>query len=129
MTIIKFPSKKNEPAFLNDIEEDGYHVYSLKNAKIPGYYPPELPEYPGVNIKDLQVVDVITIRVFFRIGKGKNMRIDGGHINLKVEHIDDSDTVLAVILTELPEEFPLKAGGSLEIFEDEILYKTMVTVH
>ena len=78
MTIIKFPSKKNEPAFLNDIEEDGYHVYSLKNAKTLGYYPPELPEYPGVNIKDLQVVDVITIRVFFRIGKGKNMRIDGG---------------------------------------------------
>lgn len=128
MTIIKFPSKKNEPAFLKDIEEDGYHVYSLKNAKTPGYYPPELPEYPGVNIKDIQVDDVITIRVFFGIGKGKKMRIDGGHINLKVEHID-GDTVLAEILTELPGEFPLKAGGSLEIFEDEILYKAEVTVH
>ena len=128
MTIIKFPSRQNDPPFLNDIEEDGYHVYSLKNAKIPGYYPPELPEYPGVNIKDIQVDDVITIRVFFGIGKGKNMRIDGGHINLKVEHIDE-DNVLAMIMTELPEEFSLKVGASLEIFEDEILYKTMVTVH
>ncbi len=128
MTIIKFPSRKNEPAFLSDIKKDGYHVYSLKNAKISDYYPNKFPEYPGVNIKDLQVDNVITIRVFFGIGKGKNMRIDGGYIDLKVEHID-GDTVLAVILTELPEEFPFKAGGSLEIFEDEILYKAEVTGH
>jgi hypothetical protein len=128
MTIIKFPSKKNEPAFLNDIEEDGYHVYSLKNAKTPGYYPPELPEYPGVNIKDLQVDDVITFRVFFGIGKGKTMRIDGGHIDVKIEHIDDGE-ILAVIMTTLPKEFSLETGSSIEIYEEEILYKAEITVH
>ena len=80
------------------------------------------------SLNDLQVDDFIAIRVFFGTGKGKNMQIDGGYLDLKIEHID-GDTVLAVILTELSEEYPLKAGGSLEIFEDEILYKAVVTVH
>ncbi|MBU4237534.1 MAG: hypothetical protein KKI01_14600 [Proteobacteria bacterium] len=127
MAIIKFPSKKNEPAFLNDIKEDGYHIYSLKNAKTPGYYPPELPEYPGVNIKDIQFGDVIALRVFFGIGKGKNMRIDGGYIDVKIEHVDDGE-ILAVVLTKLPKEFSIETGSSIEIYEEEMLYKTEITV-
>lgn len=128
MTIIKFPSRKNEPAFLSDIKEDGYHIYSLNNAKIPGYYPPELPEYPGVNIKDLKTDDVITIRVFFGIGTGKNMRIDGGHIDVKIEHIDDGE-IFAVVMTKLPKGFSLETGSSIEIYEEEMLYKAEVTEH
>jgi len=128
MTIIKFPSRKNEPAFLSDIKENGYHIYNLNNAKTPDYYPPELPEYPGVCIKDLEIKDIITIRVFFGIGKGKNMRIDGGHIDLKIEYIDN-DKVLAVIMTTLPKEFSLEKGTSIEIYEEEILYIAEVTEH
>ncbi|MCX5870533.1 MAG: hypothetical protein NTY00_07845 [Deltaproteobacteria bacterium] len=128
MTIIKFPSRKNEPAFLNDIKKDGYHIYSLKNAKTPGYYPPELPKYPGVNIKDLKIDDVITIRVFFGIGTGKNMRIDGGHIDVKIEHIDDGE-IFAVVMTKLPKGFSLETGSSIEIYEEEMLYKAEVTEH
>lgn len=118
MTIIKFPSRKNEPAFLNEIKTNGYHIYSLNNAKAPDYYPPELPEYPGVNIKDLEIEDVIAIRVFFGIGTGKNMRIDGGRIDLKIEHIDN-DKVLAVIMTAPPNEFSIKTGTSIEIYEED----------
>ncbi|MDD3815796.1 MAG: hypothetical protein PHZ02_14260 [Desulfocapsaceae bacterium] len=128
MTIIKFPSKKNEPAFLSDIKEDGYHIYSLNNAKIPGYYPPELPEYSGVNIKDLKIDDIITMRVFFGIGTGKNMRIDGGHIDVKIEHID-GDEIFGEIITQLPKGFPLEKGSSLEIYEEEMLYKAEKTGH
>ena len=128
MARVKSPSRKNEPAFIHDIKEDGYHVYSLKNAKIPGYYPPELPKYPGVRIHDLKVDDVITIRVFFKVGSGKNMRIDGGYVDLEVEHIEDQG-VMAVILTVLPESFPLGAGHSIEVYEDEILYRTRSTEH
>jgi hypothetical protein len=128
MARVKIPSGKNEPAFINDIKEDGYHVYSLKNAKIPGYYPPELPKYPGVRINDLKVDDVITIRVFFKTGSGKNMRIDGGYVDLEVEHIEDQG-VMAVILTVLPESFPLGAGHSIEVYEDEILYRTKSIEH
>ena len=124
MTIIKFPSKnpKNEPPFFSDIKEDGYHVYSLENAKTPDYYPKEIPAYPGVALKDLKQHDIITIRVFFGTGKGKNMRVDGGHVDLEVEFVD-KDKVLAVIISELPKEFELSNGDSIEVFEEEILYK------
>jgi hypothetical protein len=121
--VIKFPQKpQKEPPFFSDIREDGYHVYSLENAKKPNFYPSELPDYPGVPLKDLKEDDVITIRVFFGIGKGKNMRVDGGHIDLRVEHIFH-DGVTAAIITELPTEFALSNGDSIDVFEEEILYK------
>ena len=124
MTIIKFPNKRpqNEPPFFSDIKEDGYHVYSLKNAKKPNFYPPELPDYPGVLLEDLKENDIITIRVFFGIGKGKKMSVDGGHIDLRVEFVDE-DNVMGVIITALPGELALRTGESLEVFPEEILYK------
>ena len=53
MPIIKFPKKKpsNEPPFFSDIKEEGYHIYSLKNAKKANFYAPELPNYAGVSLK------------------------------------------------------------------------------
>jgi hypothetical protein len=51
------------------------------------------------------------------------MRIDGGHIDLQVELVE-KDSVSAVITTQLPEEFALSTGDSIEVFEEEILYKT-----
>lgn len=50
------------------------------------------------------------------------MRVDGGHIDLQVEFVD-KDKVLAVIITELPEDFALSNGDSIEVFQEEILYK------
>ncbi len=123
MPIINFPKNpKNQPPFFSDIKEDGYHIYSLKNAKKRNFYPSELPDYPGVPLKDLKEDDVITIRVFFGIGKGKNMRVDGGHIDLRVELVE-KDSISAVITTQLPEEFALSTGESIELFEDEVLHK------
>ena len=60
--------------------------------------------------------------MFFRVGSDKNIRADGGYVDLEVEHVEDN-SVFAVILTELPDEFPLKTGETKEIFEEEILYK------
>lgn len=128
MVKIKTPATRNEPAFINDLKEDGYHVYSLKNAKIPGFYPTELAKYPGVRIRDLKIDDVITIRVFFKVGSGKYMRIDDEYVDLEIDHIEDQG-VMAVILTILPESFPLGAGHSIEVYEDEILYRTKSTEH
>lgn len=124
MTIIQFPQKNpsNKPPFFSDIKEDGYHVYSLKNAKKPNFYPPELPGYQGVALKDLKEDDIITIRVFFGIGKGKDMRVDGGYIDLRLELVDE-DYVVGAIITELPTEFALSTGESIEVFPEEILYK------
>jgi hypothetical protein len=125
MPKVNFPPESSEPPFFADIREEGYHILSLENQKIPGYYPKELPMYPGVSLKDLEIGDVITIRAFVKVGKGENFRVDGGLISLQVEFID-SDRALAVITTELPKDFPLETGGSVEIFEEEILYKTDV---
>lgn len=123
MTILKFPPKQPEPPFFKEVRQDGYHILDLNNLKVPNYYPKELPDYPGVNIKNLEIDDVITIRVFFKIGKGKNFRVDGGLIDLRVEFIEE-DKVLAVITTQLPKEFSLNTGDSIDIYEEEILYKS-----
>lgn len=126
MTIIKFPQKQPEPPFFKDVREDGYHVLDLNNLKVANYYPKELPDYPGVSLKDLEIDDVITIRVFFKIGKGKDFRVDGGLLDLIVEFIEEAK-VLAVITTELPNDFSLRTGDSIEVYEEEILYKTDVS--
>ena len=128
MTILKFPLKQSNSPFFKDIIDEGYHIFSLKNAKIPNYYPNEFPDGPGVSLKDLKVGDVITVRVFFRIGSDEYIRVDGGYLDLEIEDIF-YDGVTAVILTPLPEKFPLETGGSIEIYEEEILSKVEQTVH
>ena len=128
MSILKFPSKQSSSPFFDELVEDGYHVFSLKNAKIADYYPNKFPDYPGVSIKDLKVGDQITIRVFFRVGSGEEIQADGGYLDLEVEFIEDN-SVTAVIITQLPEEFALETGSSIEIFEEEILYKNEPTEH
>jgi hypothetical protein len=71
---------------------------------------------------------MITVRVFFRVGTGELVRADGGYIDLEVESVEDV-SVLAVILTELPKEFSLGTGDSIDIFEEEILYRNKITEH
>ena len=123
MAIIKFPTQKpTEPPFFKDIRKDGYHILSLENQKKPGYYPKELPRYPGVKLSDLKIEDVITIRAFFKVNERKGFRVDGGLIDLRVEFIDE-DRVVAAVKTQLPKTFPIETGGSIEVFDDEILYK------
>ncbi len=114
--------KTKEQKFCTDIVEDGYHILNLKSAKIPGFYPNKFPAYPGVKLKELTVDERITVRAFFRVGTGEPVKVDGGLIDLKIEHID-SDHVFGVVLTRLPERFPVSTGSSLEIHQDEILYK------
>ena len=128
MPIVKIPKKPDMFPFFREILEHGYHVFSMEHAKLPDYYPNSFPDYPGVDLQNLRVGEVITIRVFFRVGAGATLRADGGLLDLEVEHIED-DTVFGVILTELPKEFPLQTGDSLEVYPDEILYKTEGTNH
>ena len=122
MTILKFPKQQEEPPFFKELRKDGYHIFSRKNAQKPDYYPKELPDFPAVNIKDLKEDERITIRVFFKIGSGKNMRVDSGYVDLEVELVED-DSIMAVILTDLPEEFELSNGDSIDLYADEILCK------
>ncbi|MCP3941669.1 MAG: hypothetical protein GY710_09345 [Desulfobacteraceae bacterium] len=123
MSIINFPQRQPiEPAFFPDIREDGYHIYSIENAKIPSFYPSDIPNYPGVVFKDIREDDIITIRIFFDVKKDNNIRIESGYIDLELEFVDDKK-VMAVITTVLPEEFALNQGNSIEVFQEEILYR------
>ncbi len=121
-------STDNDSPFFADVMEEGYHIFSLNHAKTPGFYPNQFPEYPGVKLSSLIIGDRITIRAFFRVDSGEDLQIDGGYIDLEVEHIEP-DHVFGVILTELPSHFALETGSSLEIREDEILYKVEQQVH
>lgn len=113
---------EEEPPFFSEIRQAGYHVYSLENAQTPNYYPDKLPDYPGASLKDLQEGDIITIRVFFGVGTGEDMEVDRGYVDLRVECVD-INTVWAEIVSELPEEYVLSLGDSIEVFEEEILCK------
>ena len=61
----------------------------------------------------------IRIYRYTRVGESETVRADGGYLDLKIEGLAD-DHVMAEILTKLPDEFPLGAGDSIELFEDEI---------
>ena len=74
---------------------------------------------PGVNFQDLKIGDVVTVRAFVKVGSGKNVRADGGYLDLEIEHIEE-DSVFGVIMTDLPKGFALQKGTSLELFKGEI---------
>lgn len=114
-----------EPEYFVDIRENGYHVYNLENAETPGYYPEDFQDYPGVSLKELQPGDIITIRVYFGVGSGMEMEVDSGYVDLQVQELE-VDRVVAVIVSELPEEYALSQGESLEVFEEEILCKNEI---
>jgi hypothetical protein len=52
-----------------------------------------------------------------------DIRVDSGLIDLRVGFIDEGK-VLAVITTQLPKEFSLGTGDSIDVYEEEILYKS-----
>jgi hypothetical protein len=115
-------------SFYDDIITDGYHIFSRTSAKIRGFYPNQFPDYPGTKLSELSVGDTITIRAFFPVGSGKPPQVDGGYIDLEIEHMEE-DHIFAVIQTELPANFALSTGDSTEIREDEVLYKTETHEH
>lgn len=117
-------SKKNDnlfPEYHADLEEDGFHIFSKKKSKIKGFYPKEFPKYDEeIDINSLKERDIVTIRVFFLVSRDPVFRADGGYIDLEIEFIE-GETIWGNILTELPPQFPLAKGTSIELSIDEIL--------
>jgi hypothetical protein len=110
------------PNIFDDIKEKSYVVFSNKKKDLPNYYTTILNDYPGVSIKNLQTHDLFTIKVYVTHGVSLSLpNIVDGYIDLTVESITDVG-VVGKIITELPEDFPLKTGSSMEVLEEEILY-------
>ncbi len=122
MPIIKFPSKPNQSPLFKDITEKGYHIFSLKNAKKPNFYPNEFPDYPVARIKDLKKDNWVAIRVFFLAGTDEYLQIESKLVEMEVGFVYDDSVVLEVI-TELTDDAPLEKYDSLELYEEDILYK------
>ena len=102
----------------DEIEQNGYAIFSHIRHQIPGYYPNVLPQYSPIAIEDIKAGDVIVFRAFFPIIKGE--RIDSGIIEGEIELIQDEE-IWINILTRLPDSFPLQKGTSLELRIDELL--------
>ena len=110
------------PNIFSDIRKKGYVVFNLKNSDKNNYYPGTFNKYPGIGINTLNIYDIITIKVFVAEEEGDDLpRITDAHIDLTVESIE-GDKVVADILTNLPENFPLSTGDSMELLEEEILF-------
>ena len=104
-----------------DLEEEGFHIFSKKKSKIRGFYPKEFPKYDvDIDLSSLKKGDIVTIRVFFLVSRDPVFQADGGYIDLEIEFID-GETIWGNILTELPPQFPLAKGTSIELSIDEIL--------
>jgi len=104
-----------------DLKEDGFHIFSKKKSKIIGFYPKEFPKYDEeIDISSLKKGDIVTIRAFFLVSKVPVFQADGGYIDLEIEFID-GETIWGNILTELPPQFPLAKGTSIELSIDEIM--------
>ncbi len=109
-------------AFFDDLTEEGYHIFSRRCGKIQGFYPSSFPSYPELEISDLKEGDTITIRAFFPTSKTTKPKIESGHIDLEVEHVDhETKKVFGNILTKLPATFALSKGTSIELDLDEML--------
>ncbi len=109
------------PEYHSDLKEEGFHIFSKKKSKIKGFYPKEFPKYDEeIDLSSLKKGDIVTIRVFFLVSRVPVFRADGGYVDLDIEFID-GETIWGNILTELPPQFPLAKGTSIELSIDEIL--------
>ena len=105
----------------HEMENAGHHIFSINRQKIHNYYPGTSNNYPGASFNTLSVNDLITIKVFYIDDSG---RLDDLYVDLLVREIGGNQ-VQAMILTSLPDNFPLKKGSVIEVQEDEILYNIM----
>jgi len=111
------------PNIYTDLEQNNYIIFRNKKAKqLKNYYPTISNNYPGVSIKELNIHDLITIKMFVAKGDGEDIpNIIEDYIDLTVESID-GEIIVAKIISPLPEDFVFKTGASIELKEEEILY-------
>jgi len=113
---------RHHQQFFSDLAKEGFHIFNRSNAKIAGYYPNAFPSFPELDIGNIREGDTVTVRAFFATNKATPSRIDSGHLDLEVEHVDrDAQTLIGNIVTKLPPGFALAEGTSIELSLDELL--------
>ncbi len=115
-------SNNNCKDFTKKIEDDGYAIFSKNKNKKSNYYPNKFPKMEEIELIQIHESDVIEIRAFFKIEIENNYKIESGLITAKIETIVN-DEIYANILTELPSNFSLQRGITIELRIDEIIRK------
>ena len=49
----------------DEIEDRGYHIFSIERNQEHNYYPGAFNDYPGVSLSTLNLNDMITVTVFY----------------------------------------------------------------
>lgn len=108
--------------FFDDLNRDGFHIFSRTHARDKGFYPNVFPTDPEVDLSGIGIGDKVTVRAFFKKSKTAMSAIESGLLVLEVEYVDPEAThVFGNIVTELPPAFSLSKGTTIEVFAEEIL--------
>jgi hypothetical protein len=115
--------------FQDDLIKQGYHIFDKTKVSLQGYYPKELLRLIKKAKQKSEDIDPIigeqySVRAFFALSKP----IDGecpyqsGYLDVRLI-MQEGDTFMGEIRTELPEGFALKKGGQLKIRIENLIYK------
>ncbi|OGJ86553.1 MAG: hypothetical protein A2487_13440 [Candidatus Raymondbacteria bacterium RifOxyC12_full_50_8] len=115
--------------FQEDLIKQGYHLFDKSKTSLIGFYPKELHllitelKQKDQNI-DPVLGEVYSARAFFAISKpiGGECSYQSGYLDVRLI-MQEGDTFIGEIQTELPDGFALKKGGRIKIRTENLIYK------
>ena len=120
---------RNGNQFQMDLIKQKYHIFSLENAKIEGYYPRELLKIidKGAHFKKkfkIEIGKIYSVRAFFAISEPINNEVEyqSGYLDLKLI-MHENQIYVGEVVTELPPMFVLRKGSKIKIKKENIVYQ------
>lgn len=109
--------------FSKDIEKEflknGFHILKKSFVK-RNMYPSRFPDFGEIN--EIENGERYAVRLFVKHAPNNIERIDSGLIDVKIL-TKSGKKYSCEVLTQLPDNFPLRKGDTLMLTNDEILYK------
>jgi hypothetical protein len=120
---------RNSNQFQTDLIKQKYHIFSLDNTKIEGYYPKELLEIIDkvMHVEKkfkIEIGKIYSVRAFFAISDPKDNEVEyqSGYLDLKLI-MHENQIYVGEVVTELPPMFVLKKGSKIKIKKENIVYQ------
>ena len=115
--------------FQNELIKHRYHIYDPEKLKKKDFYPKKLVQLIkrastfNKHFK-IDVGETYAVRAFFAISEpiDNEVQYQSGYLDLKIL-MQESDLLMAEVVTELPPMFFLKKGSKIKIKKKNILYK------
>ncbi len=120
---------RNGKQFQTDLIKQKYHIFSLDNTKIEGYYPKELLEIIDkvMHVEKkfkIEIGKIYSVRAFFAISEPIDNEVEyqSGYLDLKLI-MHENQVYVGEVVTELPPMFVLKKGSKIKIKKENIVYQ------